>query len=71
MQQKKAEKRAKEKERLKELPPDQQAKAEEREARRARKKKMGKIKVQFIQFVPNAPHSIHHDRIHILQVMYG
>jgi hypothetical protein len=44
-QQKKAEKRASDKEKLKELPPDQQARAADKEARRARKKKMGKLKV--------------------------
>lgn len=46
-QQKKAEKRASDKEKLKELPPDQQAKAADKEARRARKKKMGKLKVVY------------------------
>jgi hypothetical protein len=44
-QQKKLEKKAKDKEKLKDLPPEQQARAEEREARRVRKKKMGKLKV--------------------------
>jgi hypothetical protein len=46
-QQKKAEKRASDKEKLKELPPDQQARAADKEARRARKKKMGKLKVVY------------------------
>jgi hypothetical protein len=46
-QQKKLEKKAKDKEKLKDLPPEQQARAEEREARRVRKKKMGKLKVVY------------------------
>jgi hypothetical protein len=57
-QQKKAEKRASDKEKLKELPPDQQARAADKEARRARKKKMGKLKVN--SFLPSLHLQLHH-----------